>query len=69
MPFLSFSIPPCCVGDVTKAASCRQVLMDCRIDLFAYAREVEQLLGHRVEVGTEVHPLIRDKVEAESVPL
>jgi uncharacterized protein len=39
------------------------------LDLFAFAREVEQLLGHRVEVGTEVHPVIRDKVEAEAVLL
>jgi uncharacterized protein len=39
------------------------------LDLFAFAREVEQLLGHRVEVGTEVHPIIRDKVDAEAVLL
>ena len=39
------------------------------LDLFAFAREVEQVLGHRVEVGTEVHPVIRDKVEAEGVLL
>jgi hypothetical protein len=38
-------------------------------DLFAFAREVEQLLGRKVEVGTEVHPVIRDKVEAEAVIL
>lgn len=39
------------------------------LDLFAFAREVGQLLGHRVEVGTEVHPVIRDKVNAEAVLL
>lgn len=39
------------------------------LDLFAFAREVEELLGHRVDVGTEVHPIVRKKVEAEAVPL
>lgn len=39
------------------------------LDLFAFAREMEELLGHRVDVGTEVHPIIRRKVEAEAVPL
>lgn len=39
------------------------------LDLFAFAREVEELLGHRVDVGTEVHRVIRDKVDAEAVPL
>jgi predicted nucleotidyltransferase len=39
------------------------------LDLFAFAREVEELLDHRVDVGTEVHPVVRKKVEAEAVPL
>ncbi len=39
------------------------------LDLFAFAREVEELLGYRVDVGAEVHPAIRDKVNAEAVLL
>ena len=39
------------------------------LDLFALARELEDLLGHRVDVGTEVHRVIHDKVTAEAVPL
>ena len=39
------------------------------LDLFAFAREVEELLGCGVDVGTEVHPLIRDKVNAEAILL
>ncbi len=39
------------------------------LDLFAFARELEDLLGHRVDVGTEVHPVIRAKVDAEAVSL
>lgn len=29
------------------------------LDLFAFAREVEELVGHRVDVGTDVHPVVR----------
>ena len=39
------------------------------LDLFAFSRELEELLGHRVDLGTEVHRVIRDRVDAESVPL
>jgi uncharacterized protein len=39
------------------------------LDLFAFARELEALLGYRVDVGTEVHPIIRRKVDAEAVVL
>ncbi|MHB1535524.1 MAG: nucleotidyltransferase family protein [Acidimicrobiales bacterium] len=38
-------------------------------DLFAFERELEKLLGHNVEVGTEIHPVIRDKVHSEAVAL
>lgn len=36
-----------------------------------FCREVEQLLGRKVDVATEgsLHPLIRDKVLAQAVPL
>lgn len=39
------------------------------LDLFAFARELEELLSHPVDVGTEVHPVIREKVDAEAVLL
>ena len=39
------------------------------LDLFAFARELEEMLGKRVDVGTEVHPIVRKRVEAEAVPL
>lgn len=39
------------------------------LDLFAFERELGQLVGHRVEVGTEVHRVIRDKVRAQAVAL
>ena len=39
------------------------------LDLLAFAREVEELLGHRVDVGADVHPVARKKVGAEAVPL
>lgn len=39
------------------------------LDLFAFARELEDLLGNRVDIGTEVHPILRRRVEAEAVPL
>lgn len=37
------------------------------LDLFAFARELEELLGHPVDVGTEVHPVIRDKIDVQAV--
>jgi predicted nucleotidyltransferase len=39
------------------------------LDLFGFEREVEELLGYPVEVGTEVHQAIREKVDASTVPL
>jgi predicted nucleotidyltransferase len=39
------------------------------LDLFGFEREVEELLGHPVEVGTEVHRAIRKKVDAATIPL
>ncbi len=39
------------------------------LDLFAFAREMEDLLGHRVDVGTKIHPIIRQKVEADALLL
>jgi uncharacterized protein len=39
------------------------------LDLFGFEREVEELLGHPVEVGTEVHRSIRQKVDSQAVPL
>lgn len=39
------------------------------LDLFGFEREVEELLGHPVEVGTEVHRLIREKVGSQAVAL
>ena len=60
-------------GDATSSSDI-DLLVDFDIthrglDLFAFAREVEQLLGHRVDVGTEVHPVIRDRVETDAVLL
>ncbi|MDQ6785103.1 MAG: nucleotidyltransferase family protein [Actinomycetota bacterium] len=39
------------------------------LDLFGFAREVTELLGHAVDVGTEIHPVIRQRVAREAVPL
>ena len=39
------------------------------LDLFAFEREMEELTGYPVDIGTEVHPVIREKVEGETVPL
>ncbi len=39
------------------------------LDLFAFARELQELLGHPVDVATEVHPAIHDKVDAQAVLL
>jgi uncharacterized protein len=38
---------------------------------FRFCREAETLLGRRVDVATErsLHPLIRDRVRQEAVPL
>jgi predicted nucleotidyltransferase len=39
------------------------------LDLFGFEREVEELLGHPVEVGTNVAGAIRQKVEVQAIPL
>lgn len=39
------------------------------LDLFAFAREVEDLLGYHVEIGTTLDEAIRSKVEEQVVPL
>jgi predicted nucleotidyltransferase len=39
------------------------------LDFVAFARELEELLGYRVDIGTQVDAVIRDKVETEVVPL
>lgn len=39
------------------------------LDLFGFAREVEEMVGHPVEVGTEIDPIVRDRVEAQAVAL
>ena len=39
------------------------------LDLFGFEREVEELLGHPVEVGTEIHRLIRESVNSQAVAL
>jgi uncharacterized protein len=39
------------------------------LDLLGFEREVEELIGYRVEVGTEVHALVRERVDAQAVPL
>ncbi|MDA8048200.1 MAG: nucleotidyltransferase family protein [Actinomycetota bacterium] len=39
------------------------------LDLFGFEREVEELLGHPVEVGTEINRLIREKVRSQAVVL
>jgi uncharacterized protein len=39
------------------------------LDLIAFAEELEALLGHRVDVGTGVHRVIRSRVDEQAVPL
>ncbi|MHB1928252.1 MAG: nucleotidyltransferase family protein [Acidimicrobiales bacterium] len=39
------------------------------LDLVAFELELESLLGYRVEAGTSVHRVIRERVEAQAVPL
>ena len=39
------------------------------LDLLGFEREVEELIGYRVEVGTEVHPSVRARVDSQAVPL
>jgi len=39
------------------------------LDLFAFAREVERLLGYPVDVGTGIEEAVRERVESQLVPL
>jgi uncharacterized protein len=39
------------------------------LDLLGFEREVEELIGYTVEVGTEVHAFVRERVDAQAVPL
>jgi uncharacterized protein len=39
------------------------------LDLFGFAREVEELLGYPVEIGTSLDDLVRSKVEEQLVSL
>ena len=34
-----------------------------------FEREVEELIGYTVEVGTQVHTFVRERVDAQAVPL
>jgi predicted nucleotidyltransferase len=60
-------------GDATPASDI-DLLVDFEpghrgLDLFAFADEVEALLGYRVEVGTRLHEVVRSAVESQLVPL
>ena len=39
------------------------------LDLLGFEREVEELLGHPVDVGTEINRLIRETVSTQTVAL
>jgi uncharacterized protein len=39
------------------------------LDLIAFAEELEALLGYRVDVGTEVHRVVRARVDKQAVAL
>jgi predicted nucleotidyltransferase len=39
------------------------------LDLSALISDLEEVLGYRVDVGTQVRAVIRDRVQRESVPL
>lgn len=39
------------------------------LDLFAFAREVEELLGYPVEVGTGIDEVVRSRIESQLVQL
>lgn len=60
-------------GDASPSSDI-DLLVDFRLsssglDLIAFAQDVELLLGHRVEVVTQVHRSIRDRIKAQAVPL
>ncbi len=39
------------------------------LDFFGFAREIEEVLGYPVEVGTEIDPVVQERVEAQSIVL
>jgi predicted nucleotidyltransferase len=39
------------------------------LDLFAFAREVEELLGYPVEIGTGLDEVVRSRIESQLVQL
>jgi uncharacterized protein len=39
------------------------------LDLLGFEREVEEVIGYGVEVGTEMGPLVRERVDAQAVAL
>ncbi|MHB8264191.1 MAG: nucleotidyltransferase family protein [Acidimicrobiales bacterium] len=39
------------------------------LDFVAFAERLETLLGHHVDVGTRIDPVIQDRVYAQMVPL
>ncbi|MGH9102531.1 MAG: nucleotidyltransferase family protein [Acidimicrobiales bacterium] len=60
-------------GDATPESDI-DLLVDFQVrqsgfDLIAFADDLERLLGHRVDVGTGVHRVIRERVENQAVPL
>ncbi|HLI43102.1 MAG TPA: nucleotidyltransferase domain-containing protein [Acidimicrobiales bacterium] len=60
-------------GDATPASDV-DLLVDFErgrrgLDLFAFAREVEDLLGYPVEVGTGLDEVVRSRVEPQLVSL
>jgi predicted nucleotidyltransferase len=60
-------------GDATSASDI-DLLVDFEpghrgLDLFAFAREVEEMLGYPVEVGTGLEEAVRQRVESQLVVL
>ncbi|MGH9102580.1 MAG: nucleotidyltransferase family protein [Acidimicrobiales bacterium] len=60
-------------GDATPDSDI-DLLVDFRVvdsgfDLIAFADDLEDLLGHPIDVGTAVHQVIRERVERQAVPL
>lgn len=39
------------------------------LDLIGFALDLEDLLGYQVDIGTQVHRVVRDRVEREAVAL
>jgi len=60
-------------GDATPASDV-DLLVDFErghrgLDLFAFAREVENLLGYPVEIGTGLEEAVRTRIESQLVSL